>query len=328
MPPPHNLPLVTVMIPAFNHERYISCAVLSALAQDYPRLEVIASDDCSTDGTAAILQELKRQDARLKVFANEANIGRIANYKNLLYKYASGEWVINLDGDDFFTDSTFISRFVAALALCGEAALVFGDMLMGGAGTPAKKKAINAAPRVLDGTRYILSWPRAKHKIQHASCMYKRSCALKLDFYSKDIASSDYESLFRLALGRKIVYCPGYMAVWRSHENNVTKNMSVVDKINDLSLFESVAAFAASSLPESGGEEWRKWRERNIRRRIYVNVLSFALKKDKAGFRQYAGALKQTPYRSLLCRVCRSPVTHIKIARKKIIQKFSDSATQ
>ena len=314
------LPLVTVMIPAFNHERYISDAVLSALAQDYPRLEVVACDDCSTDGTAAILLELKEKDARLKVFANETNMGRVANYKNLLYKRASGEWVINLDGDDFFTDSTFVSRFVAALELCGEATIVFGDMLMGDDGASTKKRKINAAPRVLDGTEYILSWPRARHKIQHASCMYKRSCALSLNFYSKDIASSDYESLFRLALGHKIIYCPGEMAVWRSHENNVTKNMSVCDKIDDLSLFESVADFALSFLPECSKKEWRKWKERNIRRRIYVNTLAFALKKDKGGFSQYAGGLKKTPYRRLLGRVCLDPITHIKIARKKIIR--------
>ena len=317
MLPTPKAPLVTVMIPTFNQEAFIRDAVRSALAQDYPRLEVAACDDCSTDGTAAILRELERQDARLKVFANDANMGRVANYKNLLYKCAAGEWVINLDGDDFFTDSAFISRFVAALELCPEAAIVFGDMLMGEGGASKKKKKIDATPQVIDGTRYILSWPRARHKMQHASCMYRRSRALALGFYSKDIASSDYESLFRLALKNKIIYCPGEMAVWRSHENNATKNMSVEEKIANLSLFESVAAFAVSSLPECRKEEWRKWKERNIRRKIYVNILSFALQNDKSGFRQYSAALKKTPYRRLLCRVRRSPVTRIKIVRKK-----------
>ena len=320
---PAEPPLVTVMIPTFNQEAFIRDAVLSSLAQDYPRLEVAACDDCSTDGTAAILRELGRQDARLKVFENEANMGRVANYKNLLYNCAAGDWVINLDGDDFFTDSGFVSRFVAALDLCPEAAIVFGDMLTGDASASAKKKRIGVSPQVIDGTRYILSWPRARHKIQHASCMYKRSCALALGFYSKDIASSDYESLFRLALNRKIIYCPGDVAVWRSHGGNFSRNMSVEEKIANLSLFESVEAFALSSLPDAGKREWRKWKERNISRRIYGNVLAFALQKDKGGFAQYSRALKKTPYRRLLCRVCRSPVTLAKIARQKIVQMIN-----
>ena len=317
-------PLVTVMIPAYNQERFVRDAVLSALAQDYPRLEVIASDDCSTDGTAAILRKLEGQEPRLKVFANEANIGRVANYRNLLYKYAAGEWVINLDGDDFFTDSTFVSRFVAALELCPEAVIVFGDMLAGeGAAAKKRKKKISASARVLDGTRYILSWPRANPKIQHVTCMYKRSRALSLNFYSKDIASSDYESLFRLALGSKIIYCPGEMAVWRSHGSNFSRNMSVEEKIKNLSLFESVAAFALLSLPKASKREWRKWKERNTRRRIYGNMLTFALKKDKSGFSQYSMAIKKTPYRRSFCRARLSPLARAKIAWHKIIQMIN-----
>lgn len=318
-------PTVTIMIPTFNHENFIRDAILSALAQDYPFIEVIASDDCSTDRTAEILLEMQKADARLKVFANESNLGRVANYRKLLYERASGEWVINLDGDDFFTDGTFISRYVEALQLCPDAVIVFGDMLMGD-GDKKRKNPENAPARILDGTRYIFSWPRANPKIQHASCMYKRSAVLKLDFYSKDIASSDYESLFRLALGNKIVYCPGEMAVWRSHENSVSKNMSVEDKIKNLSLFESIKAFALSILPAGSAGKLERWKARNIRRKIYGDVLGFALKKDKGGFRQYTGMLKKTPYSRCLSRVCLSPVTHIKIARKRLIQSLKPRA--
>ncbi len=320
---PSKQPLVTVMIPVFNQEMFIRDAVFSALAQDYPRLEVIVSDDCSTDRTAQILLEMQKNDTRLKVFSNKANIGRVANYRKLLYKYAAGEWVINLDGDDFFTDSSFLSRFVAATELCPEAVIVFGDMIMGeGRAVKRKKNKMSSTTRVLDGTSYILSWPRANPKIQHASCIYKRSSALKLGFYSKDIVSSDYESIFRLAIKNKIIYCPGEMARWRSHENNVSKNMSVKEKLINLSLFNSVESFALTYLPAVNKKKWRKWKERNIRRKIYVDTLGFALKKDKRSFKQYSNALKKTPCRRLLDRVRFSPITYIKIARKKVARSL------
>ncbi len=60
-------PLVTVVIPARNEERSIERCVLSVLASSYPRLDVVAVDDHSTDGTGAILRAMAERDARLRV---------------------------------------------------------------------------------------------------------------------------------------------------------------------------------------------------------------------------------------------------------------------
>ena len=60
-------PLVSIVIPARNEARHIERCVRSALAADYPRLEVVAVDDHSTDATGAILRDIARDDARLRV---------------------------------------------------------------------------------------------------------------------------------------------------------------------------------------------------------------------------------------------------------------------
>lgn len=101
-------PLVSIMIPTYNQEAYISDAIESALAQDYPNLEVVVTDDCSTDHTAEVVKQYLT-DSRLKYHRNTKNLGRVGNYHNTLYNVASGEWVVNLDGDDYFTDNKFIS---------------------------------------------------------------------------------------------------------------------------------------------------------------------------------------------------------------------------
>jgi chlorobactene glucosyltransferase len=64
---PPDAPLVSIVIPARNEARGIARCVDSALAADYPRLEVIVVDDHSTDGTGAIVQKIARRDARLRV---------------------------------------------------------------------------------------------------------------------------------------------------------------------------------------------------------------------------------------------------------------------
>src|SRR6516225_6395200 len=102
-------PTVTIMIPTFNQVNVVSSALKSALAQDYPNLEVVVSDDGSTDGTEYLIKKYS-SERRLQFFKNSTNMGRVANYRNALYHYAQGEWVINLDGDDYFTDNRFVSK--------------------------------------------------------------------------------------------------------------------------------------------------------------------------------------------------------------------------
>ena len=89
-----NEPLVSVIIPAYNCEKYIGKAVESALEQDVP-LEVLIIDDCSADGTE---KEIKRylDIPYLHYYKNEKNLGAAAS-RNKGVKYAVGKYVAFLD---------------------------------------------------------------------------------------------------------------------------------------------------------------------------------------------------------------------------------------
>lgn len=94
-----NEPLVSVIIPAYNCEKYIGKAVESALEQDVP-LEVLIIDDCSADGTE---KEIKRylDIPYLHYYKNEKNLGAAAS-RNKGVKYAVGKYVAFLDSDDWW----------------------------------------------------------------------------------------------------------------------------------------------------------------------------------------------------------------------------------
>lgn len=69
----NNQPLVSIITPAYNAERYLTDTVHSVLAQTYSNWELIIADDCSTDGTRKLLGDLSQADDRINVIYLEEN---------------------------------------------------------------------------------------------------------------------------------------------------------------------------------------------------------------------------------------------------------------
>lgn len=100
-PPPADAPLVSLLIPARNEERSIGRCVTGALAQRYPRFEVLVLDDASTDGTAAVLAGFAH-DPRLRLLQGQSLprgwVGKSFACQQLS-EQARGEWLLFLDAD-------------------------------------------------------------------------------------------------------------------------------------------------------------------------------------------------------------------------------------
>lgn len=70
-----SLPLVSIIMPAFNGEPYIGAAIRSVLAQSYARWELLILDDGSADRTAEIAEAFEKSDPRIRLFRNPKNLG-------------------------------------------------------------------------------------------------------------------------------------------------------------------------------------------------------------------------------------------------------------
>lgn len=96
-------PLVTFFIVSYNQEKYIAEAIDGALSQDYSNLEIIISDDCSTDRTWEIIQS-KAADYKgphkLILNRNEPNLGPREHFNKVLYELSNGEIIVMAAGDD------------------------------------------------------------------------------------------------------------------------------------------------------------------------------------------------------------------------------------
>src|SRR5206468_2833779 len=92
-------PLVSILIPCYNAERWIAQAIDSALAQTWPAKEVIVIDDGSTDGS---LEIIKSFGDRIRWETGPNRGGNVA--RNRLLELSLGEWLQYLDADDYLLD--------------------------------------------------------------------------------------------------------------------------------------------------------------------------------------------------------------------------------
>ena len=95
-----NKPLVSIVIPTYNHAKFIGKAIESVLEQTYVNWEAIVIDNQSIDDTQKIINQFK--DSRIKYF-KISNFGIIAKSRNFGIEVAKGKWIAFLDSDDWWT---------------------------------------------------------------------------------------------------------------------------------------------------------------------------------------------------------------------------------
>ena len=119
-------PLVSIGLPVYNGEKLVGRAIDSLLAQDYPNFELIISDNCSTDQTAAICARYAEKDPRVRFSSNPKNLGVYANFLRVL-SLARGEYYMWAAHDDFWYP-TFVSALMEELTAHPDAAVAMSAL--------------------------------------------------------------------------------------------------------------------------------------------------------------------------------------------------------
>lgn len=96
----NNDPLVTIIIPVFNAEKYIAETIESVVSQRYTNWELIIVDDCSTDKSCEVVKRFQKEDQRINLMEIDINFGGPARPRNIGLKRAKGKYVAFLDADD------------------------------------------------------------------------------------------------------------------------------------------------------------------------------------------------------------------------------------
>lgn len=134
-------PLVSVVITSYNYAEYICTAIDSVLTQDYENLEVVVTDNRSTDDTLTVLERY-RDDPRVRINVNAENIGITRNI-NVGVSLAKGEFLVVLSADDWLMPG-YVRRLVGLAETYPEAGLVYANAFF------------FRSEKVVDGVRHVL----------------------------------------------------------------------------------------------------------------------------------------------------------------------------
>ncbi len=121
-------PLVSILIPVYNREKYISECIESALAQTYANFEIVIVDNASTDNTQAICRNYLKKHSNIRFFINKDNIGPVKNWQRCVQE-AEGQFCKILFSDDLLL-SDCLEKMVPMLT--SNISLVYSASLIGG----------------------------------------------------------------------------------------------------------------------------------------------------------------------------------------------------
>ncbi len=220
------MPTVSVIIPSYNHEKFIAEAIQSILNQTYQDFEIVITDDCSSDNSVKIIKQFT--DPRIRLFCNTENQGCSTTTTNCI-KQAKGKYIAVLNSDDVFLPDK-LSRQVAYLETHNHCAAVFSH---------AQVIHENGDP-FTDSDNYYVQVFSQKNKTRHEwlnlffyhgnclchpSILIRKECFDRIGLYDSRLAQlDDFDMWVRVCLNYEIHILQEPLIKFRVLNNN--KNAS------------------------------------------------------------------------------------------------------
>lgn len=256
--------LVSVFMPAYNHEAYIEEAIDSVLAQDYRNFRLIIGDDCSTDATWSIIQRYQQAHPDLiDAYRNATNLGISGNCTKLLQR-CDGEFVAFHAGDDVWLPPK-LSAQVALMQADPRCALAYHDVEVFDSASGAILYTWNKDPGrpqpVVGKADYV-----ARKVVEvSAGFMGALSVMIRRSFLAADIGydprlPSQGELLIWLNVLRNananVVFAPQVLARYRKHDKGISQSNNRTEEGFFLAIVEHELVGYANSVRRARGRTY------------------------------------------------------------------------
>jgi glycosyltransferase involved in cell wall biosynthesis len=224
--------LVSVVIPSYNHERFVVECLESVKALDYERLELIFGDDCSSDGTFEVASTWISANAarfeRAEAYRQPVNLG-IVRHLQFLYEQAQGEFVACTASDDLLIESGIAAR-VRLLETRKDLDGVFGNVQVideQGSRVLRKRYIVPYVARELQSPRLLPLSILIRWGVLGPGLMLRKSAILpggSLGTLPSDLTGEDRYIYVRLALQNKLGYLDENVAKSRDVANSASRS--------------------------------------------------------------------------------------------------------
>jgi glycosyltransferase involved in cell wall biosynthesis len=216
--PSNMLPLVSVIIPAFNSAQFLADAVESVFAQTYSAVECIVIDDGSTDHTQELLSELLKLHPGLKTA--KKNNGGLSSARNMGMRESTGVFISFLDADDALIPDK-IERQVAFLDAYPDVGLVYGDYLIATETLRPVEMYTTEMPRELEPIDSLCY----RNWFAPMVPLVRRTVTNRVGEFDEELAGAeDWDYWIRCAKVAQIAYLPGVVSVYRIHPGQLSRN--------------------------------------------------------------------------------------------------------
>ncbi len=213
---------VSVIIPAYNTEKYIEETIESVINQQFNSFEVIIINDASTDRTLQIANKFKLHP-KVKIFSNRKNMGDGVTRNRLIAK-AQGSYITPCDSDDLMLPNN-LSRLSKILDSSPKIGAVYGDIIWVEMDKPNK-------PCVC-AKNFQHSWDIIKNATNHAGAMFRKNLMQEVGGYDERFRSHmlDRDLWMKLSEITEFQYLQGeFYYLWRRHSASLTRSKKIIEK--------------------------------------------------------------------------------------------------
>ena len=276
-------PKVNVIIPTYNMKDYLQETINSVLRQDYENIEIIVSDDCSSDGTEEMMKQYK-DNFKVKYIRNTVNLGAKENSRKLLYELSDGTYILGINHDDYLIQNNYISKAVRLLEEKPNVSLVFANLKLLYTNSGKVDYTNVDIPPITNGIDYFLNYEteRYPHITSVLTSMYRREDALKRNCFLEDTECQDLFLYLNLMLSGDVAFISDYVGVYRIHANSLSSNMPMTTDLSTIQELEKLHDKALSmGLDETKLQQWLlnrvfvfvRWRFSNMWNKDRQNAL-------------------------------------------------------
>jgi glycosyltransferase involved in cell wall biosynthesis len=220
-------PLLSVVLPNYNHAQYLSRAIDAIAGQDRAPDEIIVIDDASTDASCEVLARCQARYPNLRLLINERNLGALRALQRGL-KAARGRYVYFAAADDQVLPG-FFSRAIDALEAAPTAGLFCAETILIDDATgrkiatrPAVRPLRNGGGLSAKGVEDLLK--RADNFIHTGSSIFRRQAVLdKSGFLAEAGSFSDGLLARKIALTEGMWFMPIPVAIWFIHADGLSR---------------------------------------------------------------------------------------------------------